>query len=846
MPTPLPPSGHQPIDSSPGGSVSSPASQPTGQTDWTARRPGAILLLAGWLLPQLLLLGPALIGQTVALPLDLLALPGYYLPNRPEYRQVVPIEFEMLTDITDDFSPQREFATKEFRAGRLPLWQPANFAGAPCATWAKYSPFEILHYLFPRPVSIAWGQLLQMLVFSAGLWLFLKRGLGLSYWPSAIVSWCAPLSGTLVLWRGFPLMGPIAWLPWLLFVVHRAVRQPGGWSGIAVAGVTALVILSGQSPMAGLVLLSSGLYVVWLLCLALIHERSWRMAAMAAAVISAGWLAGFSLAAPYLLPLLEFTATGVRIQDRAAGVEERPPEGLAALPALALPDVYGARRKGSMRIARSYKRESPSVGYAGLVALFWLAPLAWSHPGYRREAMFFTLLAIIGLGWTIDLPGLVPILRLWPLNMLSCNRWVFVTSSAILILTAIGLEQFLCQAPAYHKWFLIPVLATAGMGVHCLYSSAISLPEPLYSQEETAIRSGNSPASLGDLDIIKAGFTKCYAVGALLSLGALGGWLITIAGDTRRRGWRFAAVALLPAELFWFAANERWQGDRALYFPRIAALEKLSQLPPGRTWGISCLPPNLNQFQDLEDIRGYDGVDPARFVRLFTLACDPRQKPSSHTRTQWAVPLMWIEPDFRLHPVSDLLNVRYLLLRKPPRPDVPLAVHEDDYWVVENPHVLSRAFVPRSARVDQTDDAALAAMESRDFDPRTVAFVASDPRVPDQMEGEAQIHYETPTRLRIDVKMKTDGLVVVSDMWDAGWIAEVDGVASTIHRVNVALRGVRVPEGAHTLRMTYDPQSLWLGCLFAGGAALTLLVWAMGVIYASRRMTHLPEDQRHL
>jgi hypothetical protein len=40
---------------------------------WALGWPGWLALCAGWLIPQLVLLGPALVGQTVDLPVDLLA-----------------------------------------------------------------------------------------------------------------------------------------------------------------------------------------------------------------------------------------------------------------------------------------------------------------------------------------------------------------------------------------------------------------------------------------------------------------------------------------------------------------------------------------------------------------------------------------------------------------------------------------------------------------------------------------------------------------------------------------------------------------------------------------------------
>jgi hypothetical protein len=100
---------------------------------WTGRWLGWVVLWAGWLIPQLLLLGPALVGRTVDLPVDLLAAPHInYFPKRPEYAN---IQLHNADDVSDLVligpATGGNFAAKELRAGRVPLWQPANFAGAP-------------------------------------------------------------------------------------------------------------------------------------------------------------------------------------------------------------------------------------------------------------------------------------------------------------------------------------------------------------------------------------------------------------------------------------------------------------------------------------------------------------------------------------------------------------------------------------------------------------------------------------------------------------------------------------------------------------------------------------------
>jgi hypothetical protein len=468
------------------------------------------------------------------------------------------------------------------------------------------------------------------------------------------------------------------------------------------------------------------------------------------------------------------------------------------------------------------------------LAAFWLAPLAWFHVGFRRECIFFALLGVVGLGWTLNLPGFAPVLGGRPLNMLSYNRWVFATSNAILVLAAIGLDYLLVCPPKFHRRFLIPMLVTAVFGLWCLFRF-LELPEPLHSEFETAIRQGRAGSlSLERVRTAQRTFAVSYAIGAALSLAAEVGWLATLK-SARSLSWiRWPIIVLLPAQLIWFAWIERRQADRALYFPRVPILEKLAALPSGRIWGVECLPPNLNQLCRLEDVRGYDAVDPLRFVRLFELARDPSSPPTPYAVTQEALPtLVTSDRRVKLHPVADLLNVRYLILRTPPPSNFPLVVNQDDYWVVENRDALPRAFVPRSVRIVAGDQEALAVMQSNQFDPRETVLMTTDPQVSDHMQGRATIQYESPTRASLAADLRGDGIVVVSDLWDPGWRAELDGTACPIHRVDAALRGLRVPSGSHKIELIYDPSSVRLGFLITGIGGVLLLLWSAGLLWAA-------------
>src|SRR5436190_1266858 len=173
------------------------------------------VLLAGWLVPQLILFGPSLVGTKVLMPLDLLALTDTYLPRSAQYSSVVPRD-ATLSDLVLVSEFNRQFAATEFRAGRLPLWTPYAYAGAPFASFSKYSPFMWIYYLFPFPPTLAWIQLAKSVVAGLGAYVFFRRALGAGFWPAAVGAWCYPLTGFFVLWQGFELTLVTAWFPWSL------------------------------------------------------------------------------------------------------------------------------------------------------------------------------------------------------------------------------------------------------------------------------------------------------------------------------------------------------------------------------------------------------------------------------------------------------------------------------------------------------------------------------------------------------------------------------------------------------------------------------------------------------
>jgi uncharacterized membrane protein YfhO len=77
-------------------------------------------------------------------------------------------------------------------------------------------------------------------------------------------------------------------------------------------------------------------------------------------------------------------------------------------------------------------------------------------------------------------------------------------------------------------------------------------------------------------------------------------------------------------------------------------------------------------------------------------------------------------------------------------------------------------------------------------------------------------------------------MLVVSDAWDPGWKATVDGKDVDVQRVNYVMRGVRVGPGAHRVEFRYRPWSFTVGWIVS---LVALLVLIGALVLWSRRRT---------
>jgi hypothetical protein len=140
---------------------------------------------------------------------------------------------------------------------------------------------------------------------------------------------------------------------------------------------------------------------------------------------------------------------------------------------------------------------------------------------------------------------------------------------------------------------------------------------------------------------------------------------------------------------------------------------------------------------------------------------------------------------------------------------------------------LPRAYAVGRARVAEGEEALRLALGS-DFDPRAevvLSGVAAAAPASDPFHGSARVSYPTPNRVVIDAVTDAPGYVVLTETFDPGWSATVDGDARPLLRANFAFRAVVVPAGRHRVEMSYRPVSLALGLAVSVGSIFVCAAW---------------------
>jgi hypothetical protein len=530
------------------------------------------------------------------------------------------------------FYPLRDYASQAVREGRLPLWNPYIFMGAPFLANSQvgfFYPFNLLMAWLPVEVAVSWSIALHLAIAALGTYALAWRTLGLGRSASFAAGLAFGLGGYLgAQAEHLNQIQVLAWLPWTLWLGIR-VGQSASWRAAAgLALVVALQILAGhaQSLYISLVglLLTLGGQLLW-------NARRLRLLVRAALVIAGALALAALICAVQLLPTLELAGESARAGglpfNEAGSFSWRP-----WVAARALMPTYGDPL---------FPEYVTYLGAAGM-ALAALGAL-----GYRRPAawpIFPVVLAIAGfilaLGVATPLFGLL--YRLLPGFSLfrAQARWLVLFALGAALLVGLGVQQLRDGLSARRAFgWRLAWFGWVGLWIVGLLVGARISPEDEYRALPTQSVLLGWAIALGAVTSFVLFSRRLPAVVCSLALAIE----LLVASQFQpyaRATDRQALTSLRPATAHLLAGQALGElrdgrvlalsslvfdpGDKAeqalIYGPQLSADELYDRLIATKHREI--LSPNLSLYYRLPSVDGYDGGllptrQYAQFVRQF-------------------------------------------------------------------------------------------------------------------------------------------------------------------------------------------------------------------------------------
>lgn len=740
------------------------------------------------------------------------------------------------------FVPPYAFLGERLRALAVPGWNPYQFSGVPFAAdpssgW-MYVPAMVIYAVAP-PFAATTVFIAFHLLLSAAAAYTLARLTGLV--PLAafiaglafVLPWAVPAAASAVL-----MLQVTTWLPIALIGVEIARVATLRWrqlAGIALSGVAISQILAAWLGQAGYysLLVIAG-WVAWRMLATPPPGWSWRTRLTMCLVTGIGVLAtGIVLNAAALLIRLEANARSNSPGGEYTGISGWTDAVLGMEPAEVVRALAGGFSSGAWLYAG-----------AAVIALALLAPiLAPRWP----PLLFWLITPAVAISLVFPEPTVVARLayavlpRFEAIHTHLHSRILMVAPLSVAMLAGATVNVLLARDGAkLARWQRVLGLAAP------VFVSLVAV----LSWRSDLISRGALAAALTVLAIALVAllvpqhahpYVLTAALAAVIIWDPVGRALVT--GWGPGGGPDRSLNAALAGELDTFlhdngaatfikqaTAEEpgRYAGFDPSLLPRPS---RHGELPPQayrNAWlGSSnwLLVHNWGTWFGIEDVQGYNPIHIRRYGDYIDAMNGHRQE---YHETNVFTPGI-------SSPLLDLLNLRFFVVpaNAADRRDLsamatrlPVPYEDEHVLVIENPDALPRAWLVHEART-LPEAEIVPALADGSVDPRQVALLevsppamtTPGPGVPDA----ASYTRLSPEAFSVAASASAPCLLVLSEIWDPGWQATVDGVPTEILRTNGIFMAAPLEAGEHTVVFRYLPPHFWLGVWITLAGALGLL-----------------------
>ena len=727
--------------------------------------------------------------------------------------------------------PTHYFFRDSILHGELPMWNPYNNCGIPfLAQWnvmALY-PLSFLYALFPVPWSITFLSLAHLLIAAAGMYFLAHR------WTQNRFG--ASIAAIAFAWNGITLhstMWPnscasIAWMPWTVFFMDRAMRE-GGRYILYGALVGAMQMLGGVPE----IILYTWLIVGGVFVLQLIEQKHGRvlLRAVAAGLLVAG------LTAAQMLPFIDFLQHSQRGSSYATDTWAMPPWGWANffVPAFRTsPDFIGVFTQTEQQWATSY--------YFG-AAIFALAILAaWR----AREPRVWLLIAftVVGCVFALGKAGIAYELARKAIPLLGVMRypakWVQLAMFCAPLLAAFAVNWLKGEATKEES--------TAGRDLLKIGISIVAVMIAIVFVAIAKPRADEPPP----ITIVNAVVRFVFLAGVVFAAANA----FSESPLFSRKNTALLAIVLLGIDLSFHLPTGFEEAARQAEQDGKAGNKTMSRFPTvsGKKYQPVQLPmspvPKLGEsramltaervatmrkagyFEPNQDFFGkritlfmncniYDHVPKVDGLSSLYLKHQAEVQDNIYTKGKISEGLM------------DFLGATQI---SAPDPNPPQHLFD---WQPRQQALPLVTIGQKPVFVGDSDS--LDAIFSREFTPMEKVFLPKEAEAEvkaKQFVAEAHVSLKeiSNNKLTCAAQSKEPTLVVVSQTYYHPWKAYVDNQPAKIWRANHAYQAVEIPAGDHQVRFVYEDDRFRLGLLIS---AASVLVW-VGAWFALKRRVPVP------
>ena len=746
----------------------------------------------------------------------------------------------------------RAFLAERLTSGDLPLWAPRLLGGVPMfeaiSGGDAIYPTSLLYYLTDTYRALGWKLVLHVL--GGGFFMYgWARSLGLGR-PAATVgglAWLmAPVMVTLTLGGNDGKLMVASLTPLVFWAAESVLKGPSGRSAAGLAGAVAITCLTTQFQTGYFLFGSVGAYAVfrtvqmWRAGEAVERRRRLLRANLVMGAFLGSSLLGAGLAAFQMLPAFQYV--GEYSRRVATTVDATPEEAVAyasswsyhpeEVVALAVPEFVGNSAadadwaRGTYWGRNSVKLNHEYLGITVLVlALFGLLGrrsrgLRWFMGGLSLVWLLFALGTHTPV-WRIFYE-VVPGISLFRVPAIAA----FLVNFGAVTLFALGVDDLVRESPSPGKFLagrrgrvltgflglllLGLVLQASGVLGNLWTSIVYDVADP---RKLAALTAATPFITRGFMIALLTGGLTWAVVWAAMEgriplMATLAALTLLVAIDLGRidrafiRNWDFHA---------WTAptANTRFLEQR-----RDGGTEGPFRVADLRNEGTNDQNVDLAMY-GLDIIAGHHPNDLARYRQL--LGLEGSQSRGANTA----------------HPnVLRMMNVKYVVLSgNLPADTQPQSTARTNYGdeAVYAYAGLDRAWVAEEVVVMEDDDAALARILSPDFDPAREVILAapltSGEEVGGRGEGAVEWQVFEPDERVLAVGTTGPALLVISENWFPGWVAEVDGQPTEVRRANLTLQAVRIPAaGQHMVALRFTAPTVRRALWISAAAALATIL----------------------